>query len=68
MPSELSMLDALRLAKETPGTKVRSKRWADCTAFVHWDSGDFVFEAISGNGESTIFSEDELLGPWEVVP
>jgi hypothetical protein len=62
----LSMLDALKLAKETPGTKVRPVR-GNSIDHVYWIGG-FIFKPVRGYRWSPVaFTEDELLGSWEIV-
>jgi hypothetical protein len=69
MPSEpLSMLDALRMAKETPGVKVRPCSWAG-RGYVIWKDRCFQMRYDAGDLFTiSSFSEESLLGPWEVVP
>jgi hypothetical protein len=66
MPAELSMLDALRLAKETPGLRVRPTK-VNSIDHVYWMVG-FIFKPLRGYRWSPVaFTEAELLGSWEIV-
>jgi hypothetical protein len=78
-PAPLSMLDALRLAKETPGLRVRPISWRPKPNYygrwIEWkdmyNESRFVdvHDLDSRFPASIIFfgHEAELLGPWEVV-
>lgn len=73
VPAPLTMLDALRLAKERPGVKVRPRSWgvAGSVIYVVWYGQALQYydrgKESTFAGLLTVSNEDDLFGPWEVV-